>query len=113
KKFFGDAEPRLGNLYDYLEGHAGNGKLPARKIFACLLESLGAIWPGRIIHHGVNLGDTWRHPALPEDDLGAGLVPFHKLSQWLTYSLVEPLEDAGLEIGGLDELTGLAEYRNG
>jgi hypothetical protein len=40
-------------------------------------------------------------------------VPFHKLSQWLTYSLVEPLEGAGIEVTELDRLTALAEYRNG
>jgi hypothetical protein len=42
-----------------------------------------------------------------------GLVPFHKLSQWLTYSLFEPLEEYGLQVVGIDQLTGLAEYRNG
>ena len=40
-------------------------------------------------------------------------MPFHKLSQWLAYSLLEPLEEAGLEVTGLDALTGLPEYRNG
>jgi hypothetical protein len=40
-------------------------------------------------------------------------VPFHKLSQWLTYSLCEPLEESGVRITGMEELTGLAEYRNG
>jgi len=40
-------------------------------------------------------------------------VPFHKLSQWLAYSLIEPLEMAGLTVENLDELTGLPEYRNG
>jgi hypothetical protein len=40
-------------------------------------------------------------------------VPFHKLSQWLAYSLVEVFEDAGVPVHGLDELTGLPEYRNG
>ena len=40
-------------------------------------------------------------------------MPFHKLSQWLTYSLVEPLETAGLPVAEIDRLTGLAEYRNG
>ena len=40
-------------------------------------------------------------------------MPFHKLSQWLTYSLLEPLQELGLAIAGLDELTGLPEYRNG
>ena len=37
------------------------------------------------------MGDVWPHPAI-------GLVPFHKLSQWLSYSLVEPIEGAGLEV---------------
>ena len=41
------------------------------------------------------------------------MLPFHKLTQWLTYSLLEPLELAGLEVTGLDALTGLPEYRNG
>jgi hypothetical protein len=40
-------------------------------------------------------------------------VPFHKLSQWLAYSLIEPLEDAGIRVTDLDQLTALAEYRNG
>jgi hypothetical protein len=40
-------------------------------------------------------------------------VPFHKLSQWLTYSLLEPFEWAGVYVEGLDALTGLPEYRNG
>ena len=52
------------------------------------------------------LGDCWQHPAL-------GLVPLHKLSQWLAYSLVEPLQAAGITVTELDALTGLAEYRNG
>ena len=43
----------------------------------------------------------------------AGWVPFHKLSQWLTYSLLEPFEWAGIELTNLDGLTGLPEYRNG
>ncbi len=40
-------------------------------------------------------------------------MPFHKLSQWLAYSLLEPLEEAGLTVTALDALTGLPEYRNG
>jgi len=112
-RHFGTKSPRLGNIYDYLATEAAAGQLPARTILAAVLEALGPIWPGRVTLDGVNLGDVWRHPALPLGDLGQGLVPFHKLSQWLTYSLVEPLEWSGLVVTGLDELTGLAEYRNG
>jgi len=40
-------------------------------------------------------------------------MPFHKLSQWLTYSLIEPFEWSGVRVHGLDDLTALPEYRNG
>jgi hypothetical protein len=40
-------------------------------------------------------------------------VPLHKLSQWLAYSLIEPLQWAGFTVTDIDGLTGLAEYRNG
>ena len=78
-----------------------------------VLESFGAIWPGRVTIAGSNLGDVWPHPGLPDRPFGANLVPFHKLSQWLTYSLVEPLTEAGVRVTNLNALTGLAEYRNG
>ncbi|MCA1994886.1 MAG: URC4/urg3 family protein, partial [Coleofasciculus sp. S288] len=78
-----------------------------------VLEGLGTIWPGREAIANVNLGDVWQHSALNGDSLGAPYVPFHKLSQWLTYSLLEPLQELDWEITGLNELTGLAEYRNG
>jgi hypothetical protein len=51
--------------------------------------------------------------ALLPDRATGGWVPFHKLSQWLTYSLLEPFEWAGVRVTGLDALTGLPEYRNG
>ena len=104
---------RLGNLSDHLRGRAQDGRLEARTILVTLLESLASIWPGRIELGGHSLGDVGRHPAARADDPTSGLVPFHKLSQWLAYSLVEPLEDAGIEVVGLDALTALAEYRNG
>jgi hypothetical protein len=40
-------------------------------------------------------------------------VPLHKLSQWLVYSLIEPLQEATYVVADIDGLTGLAEYRNG
>jgi hypothetical protein len=63
--------------------------------------------------NGFSVGDAGRHPAACSDDATSSVVPFHKLTQWLTYSLIEPLETAGLAVEGLDELTALPEYRNG
>ena len=105
---------RPGDLFDLLAGRAAGGALPAREILIALLRHLGPIWPGRITLGGVNLGDCWHHPSLLGDGpAGDGLVPFHKLSQWLAYSLVEPLEEASIRVVEIDALTGLAEYRNG
>ncbi len=110
---FGIENPRVGHLFDYLRGQAGPDGLPACTILRAVLSGLASIWPGRIILAGENLGDVWPHPAAARDGPAAGLVPFHKLSQWLSYSLIEVLEDAGVAVWGLDALTGLPEYRNG
>lgn len=104
---------RPGGLADVLIARADNGRLPAPAILELLLEALGPVWQDRLSLGGVDLGDCWRHPAMKRDDATDGLVPIHKLSQWLSYSLVEPLQRAGLQVVDLDGLTGLAEYRNG
>ncbi len=131
-ELFGRDDPRVGGLFDHLvstsEEHAPGSPRPrdkgtaglqvaARSILATVLDGLGPVWPTRIVLAGRSLGDVWRYPDLPLEDTApagsAGLVPFHKLSQWLTYSLIEVFEDAGIAVTGLDALTGLPEYRNG
>ena len=130
---FGSQPARPGELVAYLCDRAcdgdrahteqiPNGQLEASTVLSAVLEGFGAIWAGRLTLSDVNLGDVWIHSALaptPDSPLPAPhsslptLVPFHKLSQWLTYSLLEPLQELGLTITGLDALTGLPEYRNG
>jgi len=104
--------PRPGGLFDFLVAAWGE-RLPAPRILEALLVHLAEIWPGRFSLGGVGLGDTWRHPVVKRADASDGLIPFHKLSQWLAYSLIEPLQDAGTAVVDIDGLTGLAEYRNG
>lgn len=93
-------------------GGAG-ASVTAPDVLANLLHGLAEIWPSRHTLHGHNLGDVWPHPLAGGEGDTVGWVPLHKLSQWLTYSLVEPLCAAGLDVTELDGLTGLAEYRNG
>jgi hypothetical protein len=97
----------------------------ATALFQQVLRSLAPIWTSGSTIGGVPAGDVWPHrwagaevpgavpDARPFNGLSAGWVPFHKLSQWLTYSLVEPLRWAGIHVTGLQALTGLPEYRNG
>jgi hypothetical protein len=87
---------RPGALFDIV---ATGGEVKAEAILAAVLDKLSPIWPSP-------RGDVWDHPVI-------GLVPFHKLSQWMSYSLVEPIEGGGLKVVALDALTGLPEYRNG
>jgi hypothetical protein len=108
-----DDEPRPGGLFDVIAATANGHEIRATAILDALLTHLGPIWPGRISLGGIDLGDTWRHPLIRADDATDGLVPFHKLSQWLSYSLIEPLEWAGYTVTDIDGLTGLPEYRNG
>jgi hypothetical protein len=104
---------RVGGLCDALANQAEKGRLPAEQLLPHVLQALGSIWPPRTQRFGVELGDVWPHPGAGGDDDSRGLVPLHKLSQWLCYSLVYPLSAAGVEVVGIDALTGLAEYRNG
>ena len=109
----GQTVGRPGALFDAMAARAPRGALPAPVILEVLLEALGPIWPGRLSLGDVPLGDCWPHPAIRRDDATNGLLPIHKLSQWLSYSLIEPLEASGIEVIDIDGLTGLAEYRNG
>ena len=111
-EIFGQENSRPGNMVDYLLNQ-GNHQLKASQVLQTVLTGLGEIWPGRLTIDGVNLGDVWIHSALGGTQESDRLIPFHKLSQWLTYSLLEPLQELGVEITELNQLTGLPEYRNG
>lgn len=104
---------RPGDLFDRFFTAAETGTLRASHMLGEVLACFGGIWPSRLTQAGVPLGDTWRHPLIAQGSATPGLVPFHKLSQWLTYSLIEPLQWAGIAVIDIDELTGLPEYRNG
>ncbi|WP_414473272.1 URC4/urg3 family protein [Microvirga sp. M2] len=106
-------DPRPGGLFDVIAAGAEDEAVRATSILDALLTYLGPIWPGRISLGGIDLGDTWRHPLVEAPDATKELIPFHKLSQWLSYSLIEPLEWAGYAVTEIDGLTGLPEYRNG
>ena len=92
---------------------AGAHAMDAHDLLGVLLSTLSDIWPAQNAIDGVALGDCWPHPAVPGGGLTRGWMPFHKLSQWLTYSLLEPFEWAGVQVRGIERLTGLPEYRNG
>ena len=129
---FGE-DGRPGGLFDMLVSPLGPAAPPtatieAHDILSQLLMSLSHIWPAAnsidsiaadgsdIVGSGDPahaLGDCWRHSAVEGPGLTRGWMPFHKLSQWLTYSLLEPFEWAGVRVSGIDALTALPEYRNG
>ncbi|KAI9140473.1 hypothetical protein BKA69DRAFT_1125725 [Paraphysoderma sedebokerense] len=116
--------PRPGFLVDYIishstTSHSGNTyTVHLTTLWDVIMSGLSSIWPAtRTTLNLVSLGDVWPCDALKtaaDASESKHLVPFHKLSQWLTYSLMEPLEKVlNAKIVGKDLLTGLAEYRNG
>ena len=117
---------RPGGMFDLLAGSSGSvttAEVSAHAILSTLLDGLSGIWPaqntvasperpGRA-SDATPLGDCWRHADVRGPGLTDGWMPFHKLSQWLTYSLLEPFDWAGVKVTGFGALTGLPEYRNG
>ncbi|EGZ27966.1 hypothetical protein PHYSODRAFT_349018 [Phytophthora sojae] len=110
-----DGSIRPGNVVDYLKKHQNaSGEVSITQLWKVVLYGLQDIWPeSRTRIGGQNMGDVWELSYLPEHEKAGKLVSFHKLSQWLTYSLMEPLQDAGFKITDLKLMTGLPEYRNG
>ena len=106
-----DTAARPGNLFDVLTKNSN--RVAAHDILSLLLATLSGVWPAPNQIGALPLGDCWPHAAVRGDGLSDAWMPFHKLSQWLTYSLLEPFEWADIEVSGLTALTGLPEYRNG
>lgn len=114
---------RPGNLIDYLLSHKCTKKREDRPVIQIPtlwsgIMSLGEMWPARLKLNGVQLGDVWPcdtiKSATASPESTDHWVPFHKLSQWLTYSLLEAIEHGlGAIFEGRELLTGLPEYRNG
>ncbi len=117
---------RPGALFDHLTRPVGGARpeaanhVTAAQVLRAVLDAFSSIWLTGSMLQGVPLGDVWPHRwagGESKSDGGHGTtddwVPFHKLSQWLSYSLLEPLGWAGVKVSGLDALTGLPEYRNG
>ncbi|KAI0795601.1 hypothetical protein C8Q75DRAFT_803467 [Abortiporus biennis] len=118
-QFFG-ATARPGNLIDFLESQSipseSSRKVHISSLWGALIEGLSPIWPARFQLGGVPLGDVWPCDALKRTAVNEGdeLVPFHKLTGWITYSLVEPIEKIlKWSFEGIEDMTGLPEYRNG
>lgn len=91
--------------------------IAASHVLETTVAALAPVWLKASTAPDGSRGDLWPHPAARSEGgtegASEGWVPFHKLSQWLCYSLIEPLREAGLAINSLDTLTGLPEYRNG
>jgi hypothetical protein len=115
--------PRPGNLVDRLLRNGRGHDIPLEELWEILILGLKDVWPSTPERR---LGDVWPCPSIDQ------LVPFHKLTQWLCYSIVEVcvspppahvvrlkpdvrrLEAVlGVEVLHKDLQTGLPEYRNG
>jgi len=111
--FFGAEVARPGHLVDYLLERSTGNKVGLEHLWLVCSEGLRGIWP--VQANGVTRGDIWTHPGLQvAGKPGSDVVPFHKLTQWLVYSLIDALRvSLDLQVTGDEKLTCLPEYRNG
>lgn len=110
--FTKDGVSRPGHIIDYLLLHPSSTQIPSASkynvavqidtLWDIVVRGLSGVWPAaRTKIDGVSLGDVWPAACLAREGAtdGEELVPFHKLSQWLSYSLIEvcaqPRCDAG------------------
>lgn len=110
--------------------------VPLPTLWNVLMSGLAPIWPpSRTAINGISLGDAWPCSVMPQPNASSGgpsfspfpnsgragsaaawesILPFHKLTQWLTYSLMQPMQQLmKIHFAGQNLLTGLPEYRNG
>lgn len=114
-------EGRPGNLVDYVINSADSGskELDYRVFWMTLQKLLIPIWPkDRTQIDGTPIGDAWPLAVLQRQNDGSDvkkdIQPFHKLTQWLAYSLMVPfVRIMGYSWRNADLGTGLPEYRNG
>lgn len=107
---------------DYLLSKAkDSSEIDYLELWSVLQKLLIPIWPSDRTHiDGHPVGDAWPLACLAKSSdpntstKTAAIQPFHKLTQWLAYSLMVPFTRL-LDITWLnaDQGTGLAEYRNG
>ncbi|PHH89438.1 hypothetical protein CDD83_6070 [Cordyceps sp. RAO-2017] len=121
RDYFGN-DGRPGNMIDHLLSHPSTLAssmlvVPLPVLWNVLMSGLAGIWPAsRTVLNGVSLGDAWHCKAMPSSDAASweSILPFHKLTQWLTYSLMQPMQSLlNMHFAGTELLTGLPEYRNG
>ena len=111
--------------------------VPLPVLWNILMNGLAPIWPpSRTAINGISLGDAWPCSSMPQPSQSPSspsfspfpnttgqpnavaawecILPFHKLTQWLTYSLMQPMQTImKIHFAGQELLTGLPEYRNG
>ncbi|KAE8447824.1 hypothetical protein EG329_010053 [Mollisiaceae sp. DMI_Dod_QoI] len=117
------ADARPGNMLDYLISHPTTqaSSVPVvllPTLWSVLIDGLAPIWPpSRTAIDGTSIGDAWPLSTMPADATTQPwetIVPFHKLSQWLCYSLMQPMTRLiHIHFAGAELMTGLPEYRNG
>ncbi|KAK1992534.1 DUF1688-domain-containing protein [Colletotrichum falcatum] len=138
-EYFGE-NGRPGNMVDYLMSHPSTqaSSMPIvvlPTLWSVLMNGLMPIWPAsRTSINGVSLGDAWPCQSMPQPSQSPttsqfspfppsaqnstaaweSILPFHKLTQWLCYSLMQPMQSLlRVHFAGVELLTGLPEYRNG
>jgi hypothetical protein len=104
---------RLADFLNKLTRRMPNKVCFVDSLFNQLVKFFSPIWAITYPELPHLVGDIGVYPFIKSTEKMSDWVPFHKLTQWLTYSLIEWFEQSGYTIESSSLLTGLPEYRNG
>ncbi|KAL7905081.1 hypothetical protein GGI35DRAFT_185931 [Trichoderma velutinum] len=111
---------RPGLLVDFLLKDGKDKELNYEALWSTLQRILLPAWPSnRPRINNQPIGDAWPLRVLQDksgdsENPTTGIHPFHKLTQWLGYSLTVPfMKVLKLKWINIEKGTGLPEYRNG
>ncbi len=93
-------------MLEVLLKHKKESSVSIKVLWEAVIVGFESVWPEHL--SGIRRGDVWCFSPLKEIGVTASdMVPFHKLSQWLTYSLLEPIESMGVKFDEMELMTGL------
>ncbi|KAG9961942.1 DUF1688-domain-containing protein, partial [Aureobasidium melanogenum] len=111
-----DSEKLANAMQNYMLKNGSTGDaLDFKVLWSLLQDLLIPTWPeGRTTVAGAAIGDAWPLKVLADQKQVLHIQPFHKLTQWLAYSLTSAIQRLlSKDWVNMDILTGLPEYRNG
>ena len=105
---------KLSRPSDFFDKYNINDTISVKELWNFIVNDFKDIWNIYNKDDKETIGDIWTHPYLKIPCIEKSeLMPFHKISQWIIYSLIDVIKNYGnYKITDTMILSALPEYRN-